>query len=226
MKRTAFALAVAVGILVSISTAKATEPYAFLTDVINSFQSVHLADERIKREVGDDLVTQMKGIIVFNGRIREATRFVKPHLSSTNKLIKDSATHYYFIYSSIIDNNDDVLGSLENTLNDLESAAAKQDTFMRKLSENAARTEELRRMLVDATVLTTYCLVDQRRKEDGKVKFLTITSDERGALTEKLLGVFGEQIRGGPKAGQFPLEGSASLLYEFLSGGWKSADAK
>jgi len=97
---------------------------------------------------------------------------------------------------------------------------------LRKLSENLAANDESWRMLADATVLSTYCLVDQNRTENGKLKFLTITTEEKKAVINQLVRVFGPGIKGGPKGGQHYLEGSGALLYSFLSRGWKPSDTE
>ena len=89
-----------------------------------------------------------------------------------------------------------------------------------------ATNEELWRMLLYATTMSTYCLVDSNRTEDGKLKFLTVTTQEKKALIDQLVGVFGDGIKGGPKGGQLPLEVSGSLLYSFFSKGWKPSDIK
>ena len=94
------------------------------------------------------------------------------------------------------------------------------------MSENRAANEEIWRMLIYATAMSSHSLVDQSRTENGKLRFLTITSDERKSLIKKLIDIFGEGIKNGPKGGQLPLEGSAAMLYSFLNQGWKPADVK
>jgi len=89
-----------------------------------------------------------------------------------------------------------------------------------------ATNEELWRTIPQATAMSSYCLVDQTRTENGKLRFLTITSDEKKTLMNQLVNVFGEGIKDGPKGGQLPLEGSAALLYSFLGKAWKPSDSK
>lgn len=206
--------------------ARATEAYDFLSAVTNSFQSSQIAGERIKNSDSSDLVLQMKDIIVFNNEIKIAAQFIKPHISSDNDLIKESANSFYAIYLFIIRNNETLLNNFEKAFNNPEDTAAKEGTFLRKLSENMAANEELWRMLPYATTMSTYTLVDQKRTENGKLKFLTITSDEKKSLIDQLVNTFGESIKGGPKGGQLPLEGSAALLYSFFNQGWKPSDIK
>ena len=206
--------------------AGATEVFDFMTAVVNSYQSAEIAGSRIKSSESKELVTQMKDIIVFNNEMSTGAQFIKPYLTSKNELIKESAESFFDIYSSIIQNNKNLLGTLESILNNPEATSSREGTFLRKLSENMAANEELWRMLFYATTLSTYTLVDQNRVENGKLKFLTITTKERESLKSQLVKVFGEGIKSGPKGGQLPLEGSAALLYSFLNKGWTPADIK
>ena len=224
MKKILFVTLLALFTFPNIS--KATESYNFIEDVIKSFQSAQIAGERTKQGNSDEFVSQMKDIMVFNNGILEAAQFIKPHLTSKNKLIKESADLFHLIYSSIVENNQNLLMALEDALNNIESTAAEQGTFLRKISESMAANEELWRMLLYATTMSTYCLVDQNRTENGKLKFLTVTTKEKKSLIDQLVSVFGDRIKGGPKGGQLPLEGSGALLYSFLSKGWKPSDTK
>lgn len=202
----------------------ATEAYDFMSAVIKSFQSSQIAGERIKGSDSADIVSHMKDIIVFNNEIKAAAHFIKPHLSNGNELIKESANSFYTIYLSIIQNNENLLNTFEKAFNNIENSASKEGTFLRQLSENMAANEELWRMLLYATTMSTYTLVDQKRTEDGKLKFLTITSAEKKSLADQLVSIFGESIKYGPRGGQRPLEGSAALLYSFFNQGWKPSD--
>jgi hypothetical protein len=206
--------------------AGATEAFDFMTAVIKSFQSSEIAGSRIKNSESSDLVSQMKDIIIFNNEMMTAAEFIKPHLTSKNEIIKHSAETFFSIYSSIVKNNEYLLNTFENAFNKTEASASKEGTFLRRLSENMATNEELWRMLLYATTMSTYCLVDSNRTEDGKLKFLTVTTEEKKALIDQLVGVFGDGIKGGPKEGQLPLEGSGALLYSFFSKGWKPSDIK
>ena len=223
MKKIIFLLSVMV-IIPNITGA--TEAFDFMTDVVKSFQSSEIAGSRINTSDSKELVEKMKDIIVFNNEIRIAAEFIKPHLASKNEIIKESAESFFTIYSSIVQNNEKFLNTLENTFNNLEDSASKEGTFLRKLSENMAANEEYWRMLLYATTMSTYCLVNRNRTENGKLRFLTITTEEKKALIDQLLSVFGTGIKGGPKGGQLPLEGSGALLYSFLSQGWKPSDIK
>ncbi|MBN1663425.1 MAG: hypothetical protein JW943_07485 [Deltaproteobacteria bacterium] len=206
--------------------AGATEAYDFMTAIIKSFQSSEIAGSRIKNSESSDVVSLMKDIIVFNNEMRTAAEFTKPYLNSKNEIIKKSAESFFTIYSSIVQNNENLLNTFENAFNKPEDTASKEGTFLRKLSENMAANEELWRMLLYATTMSAYCLVDSTRTEDGKLKFLTITTEEKKALIDQLVGVFGDGIKGGPKGGQLPLEWSGALLYSFFTKGWKPLDSK
>jgi len=206
--------------------ARATEAFDFMTAVVKSFQSSEIAGDRIKSSESTELISHMKDIIVFNNEIRTAAHSITPYLSSKNEIIAKSAKVFFSIYSTVVQNNEDLLNTFENALNKPEDSYSKEGTFLRKLSENMAANEELWRTVLQATALSSYCLVDQNRTENGKLRFLTITSEEKKSLMNQLVSVFGEGVKDGPKGGQLPLEGSAALLYLFLGKGWKPADSK
>jgi hypothetical protein len=148
-----------------------------------------------------------------------------PYQNSKNEFINKSAQELYFIYSKVVENNENLLAFIEKTMNDPGEASSKQGTWLRKMSEIAATNEELWRMMPYATVMVSYTLVDMTRKETGNLSFLTITKLERDKLRSYLLGEFGESIKKGPKGGMLPIDASAALMWEFLSRGWKPADS-
>lgn len=206
--------------------AEATEPYNFITDVIRSFERLKIAADRIKNADNSDTVLFMKNTIVFNNEINFAAQLVKPHVSSNNNIIKESASGFYEIYLSIIKSNQVDISLFESALNNPKDTAANQGTFMRKFSENMALNEELWRGLVDATTLSTYTLVDDQRTDNGKLTYLTITSKEKESVMHQLVEVYGESIKNGAQGGQLPLEFSGGLLYYFLNQGHKPSDTK
>lgn len=204
----------------------ASEPFDFASDVIRSLEACKIAGERIKTSQSKDLASEMKDILVFTNEIRQANSRIAPHQNSKNELIRQSADNFSAIYSSIVANNEKFMSFLEQTLNDPKEATSKQGTWLRKLSENMAANEDLWRMLPPATVMATYTLVDQRRTENGKLRFLTITKTERDQLRSQFRNTFDDQVRGGPKAGQLPVDVSAALLWKFLAEEWKPADTE
>ena len=196
--------------------AGATEVFDFMTAVVNSYQSAEIAGSRAKNNDSRELVTQMKDIIVFNNELSTGAQFMKPFLTSKNQLIKESPESFFTIYSSIIQSNRNLLGDLETILNNPEAAASREGTVLRKFSEHMAANEELWRMLLYATTLSTYTLIDQNRVENGKFKFLTITAKERESLKNQLIEVFGAGIKSGPKGGQLPLKALPRYFTHFL----------
>lgn len=103
----------------------------------------------------------------------------------------------------IIQNKEDLLNIYENTLN--KPKDIKEGTFTKQISENMAANEELWRMLLNATVMSTHTLVDNKRTENGKLTYLKITSREKKSVMDELVNIFGEGIKSGPKGGQFAL---------------------
>src|SRR5262249_49553378 len=155
-----------------------------------------------------------------------ANSLVQRHTGSKNDLIKESAFRFSQLYAAIVTNNNQAIDLLEDVLNDPREAVSNQGTSLRKFSESAARNEQLWRMMLDLTVLSTYALMDENREEDGKLPYLRITKNERDQLRLALRKTFGEKVTEGIKAGQFALEGSGGLLWVFLSQPWKMADTR
>ncbi len=204
----------------------ASEPFDFVSDVIRGLLACKIADEHIKATEAKDLVSRIKDILVFTNGIRQADSMIAPYRNSKNEPIQKSADSFSAIYSSIVANNKQLVSFLEQTFNDPEEAASKQGTWLRKLSENMARNEELWLILPLATTMSTYSLVDKKRTENGELRFLTITTVEREQLRSQLHDAFGDPVRGGWKAGQLPVDASAALLRGFLAQEWKPADTK
>jgi hypothetical protein len=204
----------------------ASEAFDFMSDVIRSWERCLIADSRIKGSKKNDFVSTMKDLQVFGYEIQHANSLIQRHSRSRNDLIKESAFRFSQLYAAIVTNNEQAIDLLEDVLNDPRDVISKQGTWLRKFSENTARNEQLWGMMLDLTVLSTYTLVDENRMEDGNIRFLRITKNERDQLRAALRKTFGEKVTEGIKAGQFPLEGSGGLLWVFLSKPWKMADAK
>jgi hypothetical protein len=69
-------------------------------------------------------------------------------------------------------------------------------------------------------------LIDTNRLDKGKTGFLTITKTERDSLINELKNEFGKDLPTGLKAGQYPIEASASTLKKVLTDPWKASDSK
>jgi hypothetical protein len=219
MKKTIFILII--GIFLA-NGAMASEPFVFISDVVNSFQSAQFAEKSFKKGFLGDLTLQMKDLLLFNNGMMEATEFIKPHLSSNDKNIKETARIFNSIYLSIIENNKNLLNMLENALNNQQGIGGP---LFSKLGDHYAANEKVWRILPRATGMSTSCLIDSRRIEDGRCTYLTISTYEKESLIMQLVMIFGDHIKGGPKEGQHPLEVSAVSLYEFLNK-YKAADTE
>jgi hypothetical protein len=207
-------------------TCRASEEFDFMSDVIRSWERCLIADSRIKSRENTDFVSTMKDLKVFGDEIRQANSLVQRHTRSKNDLVKESAFRLSQLYVAIVTNNDQAIDLLEDVLNNPQDAVSNQGTWLRKFSENAARNEQLWRLMLDVTVLSTYALMDEHRVEGGKLPYLRITKNERERLLLSLRNTFGEKVTEGIKGGQFPLEGSGGLVWVFLSKPWKMADAR
>jgi hypothetical protein len=126
----------------------------------------------------------------------------------------------------VITNNGRLLSLFETIINDPQKYSQQEGTLTRKISEYLATNEEMWRALLHVVGLSTYTLVDLDRMQNGKLAYLTITTQERANLLKQLEKSFPDDIKGGPKAGQYPIEGSAALLWSFLNEEWKASDCR
>ncbi len=202
----------------------ASEPFGFVSDVIQSLQTCRIASDRIKENKDRNVLSLMKDVRVFISEIRQANSMMAQHANSNNELIRESSNNFSKIYSSIMANNERMLDFLEKTLNDLGQAASKQGTWLREASEIMAKNEELWRLLPQITVLTTYTLVDLNRTKEGKLSFLTITKAERDLLRSQLHSAFGDKVKEPMKGGALPIDVSAKLLWFFLAKPFNPSD--
>ncbi len=203
-----------------------TEAFKFGTDVIWSLQLCKISDDRLKASSLDDPVLMMKALLVYGSGIKQANLFIEAHHENQDTAISSSAEILSNLLAAIEQNNKSLIAFIEESLNEPELALSKKGTWTRKLSEHAAESEELWRLLPVAIAGVTHALVDKESTRDNKLYRLRITKSELKQLGNKLTDAFGEKIKEGPKAGQFPLEASATMLYKFLNQGWKPSDSR
>ena len=204
----------------------ATEPYEYLSDVIESLGICKIAEGRIKETDQQDNYSFMKGLRVFANEINRAKLTIERHTNSKNDLIREGARTYYNIYRAIVANKEEYLSFLEEKLNNPADAASKQGTWLRRESEIGAKNEALWRMLIETTAAATSSLLDMNLLKMGKTGYISITKKEKDSLTSKLKSKFGNDLPIGLKAGQYPIDASASTILEFLSDAWKTSDSK
>ena len=203
----------------------ANEQFEFVSCVFEGLETCKIASERLKSGKEQDIVSVMKDLMVFTNEVRRAKHATAPHGNSKNEFVKEPAKQLHFIYSMVVENNENLLSFIEKTINDPSEASSKQGTWLLKMSEIAATNEELWRMIPYVTVTVSYALVDMKRKETGNLRFLTMTKIERDKLRSNLLRAFGESLKKGPKGGMLPIDASVSLMWDFLSKDWKPADS-
>jgi hypothetical protein len=202
----------------------ASEPYDFVSDVIRSLQQCNIAGDRINSSKSDDFVPLMKDFMVFKNEINLASTLISKYRGNKNEFIRESANNLNLIYSKVVDNNENLISFIEETLNNPSDVVSKQGSWLRKLSEIQAKNEELWRLLPYAVIMSTYSLLDLKKQENGHLCCLTITKKERDKLRSELVNVFGEQIKQKAKAGILPIEFSAASLWKFLAQEWKPSD--
>jgi hypothetical protein len=99
--------------------------------------------------------------------------------------------------------------------------------ILNETSKWAAEADEGWWMLVYATAAVAHALVDDKRLDaDGTLGYLSITAAQRDALKRDLESYFGESVKKGLAAGQYPTDAAPATLWEFLNNqDWRSSDS-
>jgi hypothetical protein len=80
---------------------------------------------------------------------------------------------------------------------------------------------------IDTTILSTYTLIDMNQLKTGRTGLLLITKAERESLKSEIKKrYFSNDLPIGLKAGQYPIDASASIILGFLTDAWKTSDSK
>jgi hypothetical protein len=218
-----------ISLLVCPSFAK--EPFDFIDSIINSLSTCYIAESRLKTKYDEtsneveSLMITMKDLFVFNKELESARLPIQPYIESKNEIMKTVSQTYDVIYLSAMMNNKKIISLIEQMMNSKEPIS-QHGTFSKNFSEIMAENEDSWRQLVKVTAFSTYSLVDRNRLIDGKMAYLRINSNERKMLIKNIENSFGDEVKNGMKAGQFPIVASASLLYGFLNKDWKSSDVR
>ncbi len=210
---------------------RAERPFSYVYSVIHSLHWALDAKETIssfplKGDEPDFYLQAMTNTRIAAGKLSTARATINPFLESKNKYINKSADGFDVAYKGLLLSLDKSLTIFEKMANMTdEEAAINIGTISKEASEFAAQADEGWKLLVYATVASTYALVDNEREEDGKHPYLTITVEERGILLKELEELFGDKIKVGLQAGQHSTIGAPAVLWGFLTQeGWKPSD--
>ena len=220
MKKTIYFIIFFVFLFPRIS--KANDSYEYMSAVVQSLSTLEIATDRESNNEPNSLILMMKNLISFNYELIKANSMIKPYHSSTDVYIKKSSEAISRIYSFLKITNQKLVEYIEELLNNPEKYVSKEGTIAKTIGNISAENDKIWRMLPEAIALSTYCLVDFNNSERKNGKYLMITSVEKEKLLNQLISGFGEEIKEGPKGGQFALRVSAGSLYKFLNQPWKT----
>jgi len=155
-----------------------------------------------------------------------AAELLEGYLKSRSEMIATSASGVALTYRALIKADKEILSLIKATLDD-GAGNIKAGALAEKIADLRLMINETWKTLLVATVAATHALVKEPATDQEKLSSLRLTAQQRETIAQKLEKEFGLALKGGVKAGQSSLLGSAALLYAFVSDPqWKSSDSK
>jgi hypothetical protein len=153
-----------------------------------------------------------------------AASLVEPFTTSANDPIQTSAKSAHLVYSQLAEIDQQMLADIRATLDGSpQPSGASAD----RTSNLGVRKNQAWKLLPMATVAATHAIVVAPDKPNERLSRLHLTEAQRREIASELEKAFGPGVRGGMKAGQSALLGSAAVLHGFVSDRqWKSFDAR
>lgn len=205
----------------------ATEQYDFANAFIDGLQKLVTNSDRLENLDVNQEGTQMSADLMTENRLAidniiEAKNGLQKYISSKNVLIAETAKNTSLAYDLLIANN-------QTTLHYLEQLAKGQKVdgdFAIEMSKQGANIGRAWDAMLKCSTQMTHCLIDKNPDENGKKSYMAITSKERAELKERLVSLFGEDVKGGLKNGQVKLQACGASIYKVLDDPFKSADER
>jgi len=214
MKPILFICALVFIIISKPAQAAENESYKYITAVIDSLQISAVARDRFQHTKNLDMIGAIKTL---RTELKTARAYIEPYEYSNNEYIKHNADDYISIYETLIITYDEMLQQFEDSHNNPDTEN-NLGTFQRNFSEELSTADTRWRKLPLITIGTSCAVIDVDRKHEGKIKYLTITKQQRETLLKKLESAFGDEVKqelqGG---GVHPIETSAQMLWEFFN---------
>jgi hypothetical protein len=215
----------------NIKTGTSSEPYLFIDDLIQVTSYIDSSVQRFKlseEEYGDDDIyattKMMKGFRTAIYDLEQAKIYLKEHINSKNEMINSSAAAMLSALDLLIKNYNGSIKYLEQLYSSTKEIDVGEQ--MGGGSKLTADRDEILKLCMTASIMATYSLVSDVPDKNGKLPYLTITTEERDNLKKKLEDYFGEKIKDGLKAGQSLSITPAAALYEFLKRDFIPADKR
>lgn len=211
------------------------EKYLFVKDYIRVLQHLKIIHAR-----GVQLHETMSGdnAMLDNVNILSDVRRAKTELimakgimpkyaDSKDEMIKETAKAVSSVLNIRIENNEKQLKVYERALAPLPNEPAMSEAEMtREMSKILAESDDSFQLLMYCSVMVTHVLLSPLPDKKGLMSFLVVTSEQRKQIIKGLEGIFGDGIKDGLKGGITYIDSTGAILYQFLTGGHKSADER
>jgi len=213
------------GPLASAPQKQIEDPLSFCTAMIEAFSYAESGRSRVVDDAksNDPVGKAMQLMYVLklaDEDYLKAASLVAPYIKSKSETIQLAASAAYLSFSGLIEQNERNI-ALTSAL--LDGGKGKSRGQLAETSSDImAEVDKSWKMLVTAAVATTYTMLEPDSTSDKMG--MTITLAEKQGLMKRLADIFGDEVKGGPKAGQYPLEAAASTLYGFLKQEWKTRE--
>lgn len=209
------------------SPAYAGESFDYISAVVTSLSWIKEGGEITDSSPDDaDLVTLMTNVRLGMNKIESAKAEIEPFLKSDNEFIRKSSNVFVMLYEQALQLSMQAIEQLKKLGNMSSDEFLKQQgTIAAEVSELSAQRDQLWKEVVHLTALATNALVDPEREIDGKIAYFNITTAEKNAILEHLSNTFGDEIKGGMKAGQKPTTAASAAIWQALTmRGFKTSD--
>ena len=220
-----------------------TSAYSFADSQENEFAKAYIYGLGIRRDIerrsdtdykeaGNDSLKKDMAIMRNAQRaimeLQALMNQLDPYSKSKNKAMSSAASTAIQSYKSMIANYQRIVQIYEILSNPANANNPNIDMgkIMSEVSGITARQEYIADTLFKSVTLVGMALVDMKEDKEGHCSYLLITSGERKALVDDLDAIYGDEIKGGAKAGQNYTIASGALLKEFLTGNHKSSDER
>ena len=141
---------------------------------------------------------------------------VAPFSASSNEAIKLSAQGVAIVFSVLVNLQQRSVDEYKALLDANAEGKLKPGTLLERQAELAASYDEAWKDLIPAVIASTYAVVEVE-PSTGLMSRLGLTRVQRDEILQTLTSAFGNDVRGGMKAGQTSLTAAAAALYQVLA---------
>ena len=177
-----------------------------------------LTDTDASDSAEGDLLERVTNFSLAMGHVRRASQLVEPFRGHEQRFVAVGAEHFSVVCDALIRS---MAGALTTIAKFLSTPPERRDpqlaSFVGELSNWTAQSDEAWRALPVAVASVSDALVDNDRLQDGGVRYLSISSAERAALSDKLQLLFGDGVTEGIRGHMPAPDASARLFWALLN---------